>query len=463
MGALVYSAEHRGWIYSAHAKQVSFPALDGKLRIDDESLAVAGDDFGHLIEARPIAILEPATVEDILRVIGFAIDNGIALGARGQGHTAYGQSQVRAGILINMRGLLTPPEFGEGWLKVSAGYTWREVLKIALERGLTPPVLTHNPGLSVGGTLSVGGLDAGSHRYGAQIDNVLELEIVTGEGRLEVCSSAEKPDLFNAILGGQGQCGIIVRAKLKLIPAPFFGRRYRFFYPDLNALLEDMARLLEDRRFSRFVAEIVPSPIGGWIYFIEAVLFFSPDLEPDESSLLSGLQYSSRMEQAPVTSYLDIVDRVPLLQALETSGRINLPHPWFDMFLPGATIGQFSSEVFKSMTREDLGEDFPVTISAHDTSLFRHPLLRSPDGPSAYLFDLQRTAPDKVKGASMVEKNKELYSYAKDLGGSLYPIGAVPLSKADWQSHYGQAWEKFCVAKKKYDPAGILAPGPGIF
>ena len=47
---------------------------------------------------------------------------------------------------------------------------------------------------------------------------LLELLVVTGEGKLETCSPNRNATLFNAVLGGLGQFGIIVRATVKLVP-----------------------------------------------------------------------------------------------------------------------------------------------------------------------------------------------------------------------------------------------------
>ncbi len=41
---------------------------------------------------------------------------------------------------------------------VDAGATWRDLLDATLARGLTPPVLTNYLGLSIGGTIAVGGI-----------------------------------------------------------------------------------------------------------------------------------------------------------------------------------------------------------------------------------------------------------------------------------------------------------------
>ena len=74
--------------------------------------------------------------------------------------------------------------------------------------------------LTVGGTLSVGGMGETSYRLGAQVDHVLELGIVTGAGEFVTCSAERNSELFRMVLAGVGQCGIIVRAQLRLTRAP---------------------------------------------------------------------------------------------------------------------------------------------------------------------------------------------------------------------------------------------------
>ena len=77
-------------------------------------------------------------------------------------------------------------------------------------------MLTNYLGLSVGGTLAVGGIGGTSSRRGMQTDQVVALDVVTGEGRELKCSRELNADLFDAIRGGLAQCGIITRATLRL-------------------------------------------------------------------------------------------------------------------------------------------------------------------------------------------------------------------------------------------------------
>jgi FAD/FMN-containing dehydrogenase len=159
-------------------------------------------------------------VRDIASIVSFARRFGLKIAARGQGHQPFGQAQVSGGIVIDMRSLQQVHTFTADSVEVDAGTSWRTLLQATLSYGLAPPVLTKFLGLTVGGTLSIGGVGVTSLRHGAQVDQTLALQVVTGEGDVVVCSTHEHRDLFEAALAGQGQCAIITRATLRLERAP---------------------------------------------------------------------------------------------------------------------------------------------------------------------------------------------------------------------------------------------------
>src|SRR5690606_26098538 len=96
----------------------------------------------------------------------------------------------------------------------------------------------------------------------------------------------------------------------------------------------------------------------------------------------------------------------------------------------------------------------------------RAPLLRTPDEPLLFLFALLKTAAPGTGGPApeeAVADNRRRYEFARDHGGLRYPVGSVPMSPEDWRAHFGDRWPEFAAAKAAYDPAGILAPGQGVF
>ena len=287
-----FDRSNRSWVTMASDRSMArIPKLEGVLLVDDVSLNEAADDFGHLRHLRPIAVLEPASNEDVIKMVAFANENGIKIAARGRGHSAFGQSQVEGGILIKMGSLTTPPVFTNDQVRVNSGMSWIQVLSSTLQHGLRPPVITQSPEITVGGTLSVGGVDGGSYRYGTQVDNVLEMQIVTGEGKLMTCSADQEPELFNAVLAGLGQCGIILSATLRLISAETHARIHRMTYADLSSLLHDARMLVAGERFDRFHGRVMPSPTGEWQYVLIGTKNYTKPTSPDSQNLLQDLSF----------------------------------------------------------------------------------------------------------------------------------------------------------------------------
>jgi Cytokinin dehydrogenase 1, FAD and cytokinin binding len=51
------------------------------------------------------------------------------------------------------------------------------------------------------------------------------------------------------------------------------------------------------------------------------------------------------------------------------------------------------------------------------------------------------------------------FEAARVIGGTLYPTGSTPMSKADWAQQYGPEYAVLKQLKELYDPAHILTPG----
>jgi cytokinin dehydrogenase len=62
--------------------------------------------------------------------------------------------------------------------------------------------------------------------------NVAALDVVTGDGSLRHCSRTEGRDLYEAVLGGLGRCGVIVSADLELRTVQQRVRTHYLLYDD---------------------------------------------------------------------------------------------------------------------------------------------------------------------------------------------------------------------------------------
>jgi len=194
--------------------------LDGSVVYEHTTLELAATDQGGIVRRLPRAVLQPGSVEDVVRMVRYAHEKRLPVAMRGRGHSAYGQTLVESGIVIDSRTLDKVVSVSGRAIEVEAGASLGTVVRAAFDARSLVPVMSGCSILSVGGWISVGGIGGESFRHGAFVDQVIELHVVTGDGRLIRCSDTHESELFAMVLAGMGQCGIIARAKLRLSPVP---------------------------------------------------------------------------------------------------------------------------------------------------------------------------------------------------------------------------------------------------
>lgn len=462
----------RTWATTATADGadlVGIPPLDGTLSTDEASLAAASDDFGHIVHRRPVAVLRPGSVRDVVTMVRFCNEHRLPVAPRGQGHATQGQAQVSGGLVIETAPLTRIGPLGphSTTVTVGAGIRWSELAKATIAHGLTPPVFTDYLELSVGGTLSVGGIGGQTHRHGAQVDNVTELQVVTGAGEFVRCSRSRRPDLFHAVLAGLGQCAVIVAATVRLVRAPRTVRHYLLPYDDLETFLEDQRTLVREGRFDYVEGQVSADPEGEFrVHTLEAVAYGPPaGPAPDDAVLLRGLRHDPSGIQIADLSYYDFLDRLaPSVAALKEAGLWDWAHPWLNLLLPGRSTGALVSRMLDDLTPADLGPGVVLVYPIRRDRLST-PLLRTPDDATPYLFAVLRTTPpdDTATVDRLLAANRSAYELAASAGGTQYPVGSIPFTRSDWRTHFGPAWPRLARAKRIYDPRGILVPGQGVF
>jgi hypothetical protein len=302
---------------------------------------------------------------------------------RGCGHSTDGNS-LTCGISLDMRALAAIREVGADRVRLEAGATWREVLDATLPHGLTPPVLTDLLDLTVGGTLSAGGVGGTSHVHGPQTATVIDLEVVTRDGAIVRCSASENRPLFDAVRGGMGRHGVITAATLRLVPAPRHVLACTVPCRDPAGLLAVQTRTRADH----ISGQAKPSETGGWRYEAKAVLY-------DADAPPPGLE-CTETEALP---YADFADRLrPDVRELVALGEWARPHPWAMAFLPGAAAAGLIADTLAAMGPADLGLSGVVLVKA----------LTGIDAvPDPVLFGLLRTAsPGCASPEEMIAANR---------------------------------------------------------
>jgi cytokinin dehydrogenase len=457
-GAAALFALPPSWSFPAFGQSLRNDLKDirGELQFDDDVLQAAADDFGHVVRKRPVAVLRPGDAQDIAKLIQYANRNGLKVAMRGQGHSFFGQTQVEGGVVIDsssLNSIRIVKSGAGGTAEIGSGSKWHPVLMAANAQKLTVPVIA-DTFLSVGGTISTGGFGVTTYNLGLQVDHVQELEVVTGEGQVMTCSDQSNGDLFNAMLGGLGQCGIITKVVMRLMEAPTNVLFIKMDYDDFQAASADLAVLAKDGRFHHLDGRGAGRPGGGVGYYVEGGAFYDAPNSPDEGKLTAGLKFAKKT--ATVMTYEQYFRREEVCGACTTP----LQKPFVYLCIPSSRYVEYTSGILDSPTKSAF---LVPRMSAWRRNVIKRPLTRMPDEDIIFRFQLSRTLPAGTNTESMIALNRTLYERARDMGGFRMTSSAVPMTQADWARHYGPAWSMVQAAKAKYDPEKVLTPGHGMF
>ncbi|WP_275187175.1 FAD-binding protein [Bradyrhizobium sp. CSA112] len=455
-----------GLTTSAQAVSLESPPLPGNVSLDADARAATAHDFGRLIHRQPHGVQRPTSGADIASLMRWAKGQGVKVAARGQGHSIYGRALVENGIVVDMGAMNSIRDIKVDRVVVDAGATWRDLFEATLAHGLTPPVLTNYLGLSIGGTIAVGGIGAASSRHGMQTDNVIALDVVTGDGNEVSCSATENPDLFDGVRAGLGQCSIVTRATLRLVRAPERIRRFQLFYRDLPSLTADQRRVLTEGRFDQLQGAVLPDGSGGWRYQLDGAVSYGSGSAPDDTAVLSGLS-----DERGAAVIADLTYREDALafgkfeNLLRSKGQWSNPQPWLLTFLRGSNAERVAGDILAGLTGDAVGPFGRITVYPLLTRAFRTPLLRLPAEDIVFVFNLIRipASNDAAAAERMATENRALYDRIREAGGVQYPVSAFAMSPGHWEVHFGSGWPQLREAKRRHDPEHLLAPGYNVF
>ncbi|MBZ4322973.1 FAD-binding protein [Streptomyces huiliensis] len=382
-----------------------------------------GSDFGRSRFVPPAAVVREGTdgtVEDIMRR---AAASGRETAVRGAGRSCNTQTLSPGTVLHNARGDAEPRLAAGGRLvEVPSGITWYELETWLNRHGRANPVLPSFLGLTVGGTLSVGGFGLGSIRSGLQADQVREIELVDGTGRVLRCSGEENTELFRFALGGLGQVGFLRKAVLRTVPYRDAARVSRIEHAGLSDLVAFMPRIAAEPGVSGYFGMYDRT---SWYAQVSWAADASP--EPPEQSVPD---YPLRLHDE-VGRHLS-----PLLQG-ETHTNL-----WADYVLDEAGLHTFAA------TLEPLLDASPLTdtlVSLYFLVIERPapaaPFVFAPvlDAPVLYGVGVFASAPrsdDRAVSATRRVQRRLLETCA-EAGGRPYLYGAHDLDADLLKRFYG--------------------------
>jgi len=444
--------------------------ITGEVLTDEGSREAASRDFGRLIVRKPAAVVRPSSAEDVARVVRFAAQHALGVSTRGGGHSQSGQS-LSEHIVLDMTILnqVQPVDEPSATVTCQGGLKWRSLVEQLAPQQLSPPVLTNNLDVTIGGTLSTAGLGVASWRHGTQADNCVELQVVTGTGDIVRCSAEQDRELFDAVRAGMGQFGVITEAKLKLRRHQPKFRSYYLLYDDLNLLLEDLETLMTDERFDYLESWCAPCaqgfrrvgpgrmPFAEWFFPLHATVETDGTNLPETAKKLLGLRPYKHVhtEDGEIGEFYARLD--PLFALWKRGGAWDFTHPWMECVLPWKSTPMYISRVLENFPPQALvGGHILLWPSRGNASSV--PLFMRPGGNFVMGFGILPAFPKHLVDELLIKLDLASTG-AMMMGGKRYLSGWIKFDRNQWKAHYGELWPRVVELKKKYDPQGVLNPG----
>src|SRR4051812_41372904 len=177
--------------------------ITGEVRFDRVSRALYSTD-ASVYQIEPLAVVVPKTREDVVRTVEIAARHGVSITARGGGTSQAGQA-IGAGIQLDFSKYLNrilEVNVAERWAWIEPGVVLDE-----LNAELKPHGLRFAPDISTASRATVGGMIANNSSgarsvlYGKTIDHVLEQHVVLSDGSTAHFRPLDPPALDAACAG----------------------------------------------------------------------------------------------------------------------------------------------------------------------------------------------------------------------------------------------------------------------
>ncbi|MEX1178677.1 MAG: FAD-binding and (Fe-S)-binding domain-containing protein [Nitriliruptor sp.] len=315
-----------------------------------------------LYRVPPLAVAFPRHRDEVVAALEVARSLGVGLTVRGGGTSIAGNA-VGPGIVLDTSRHLTAirdldPEART--VRVEPGVVLSDLQRAAAPQGLRfgPDPSTHDR-CTLGGMLGNNACGTRALGYGRTVDNVAQLEVVTGAGqRLTAAPAATSPlpaalaalaerhrdaitahldrfprqvsgyglhhllpergaDLGRALVGSEGTCALTLEATLQLVPVPSTTLLVVLGYPDVAAAGDAVQSLLPhgpvavegiDRRIvdavtrRRGASAVPPLPAGAAWLFVELAGGSLGELQAAASRLLADADATDHLEVADITA-----------------------------------------------------------------------------------------------------------------------------------------------------------------
>ncbi|KAI0011005.1 hypothetical protein F4779DRAFT_616074 [Xylariaceae sp. FL0662B] len=245
----------------------------------------------------PAAVVRPQNTQEVSAVVKCCAQHDVKVQARSGGHSYanYGLGGENGAVSIDLEYFqyLKMNDSEASWkARVGAGTRLGEVDKALHPYGRA---FSHGvcPGVGIGGHATIGGLGPMSRMWGASLDHIDELEVVTADGGIVRANTGENADLFFALRGAGAGFGIITEFVMKTHPVPkdVIHYSYNFQFSRLTQMVdvfEAWQNLVADPTLDpRLGTEFTLYPLGASV----TATFYGSEEELKATGLLDRLPH----------------------------------------------------------------------------------------------------------------------------------------------------------------------------
>lgn len=325
---------------------------------------------------------------------------------------------------------------------VEAGVTWFELFEYLARDRRRPVVLPDALRATVGATLATGGAGDTSHRFGLAIDHVRELVVIAADGSHHRTHPSD--DLFQYMLGGRGQLGVIAEATLAVASWPTTVATRAYALPSLGAYLALVEAWRSTLPFAR--ARLFWRRVGGPNPISVVLGVPATGVSAAPPAILPGATAASE----PMLT--NLVERERAAPRSPPVARARAPA--LHLILPLARAESLWSDIDAAVRATGLParlrDGIAIAVVAPNPAF---PLaLRAAGGP-CLLVSLEPHASDEDEATRIAAWLRELAGHAVRAGAGIHAGGVEP-TDARWPAvQYGElAWAAWRALKARYDP-----------
>ena len=135
---------------------------------------------------------------------------------------------------------------GDGWVDAEGLVGYEQLADATLAHGTMPCVVPQLKSITIGGAVAGVGIESSSFRHGLVHDTVLELEVLTGDGRVVVATpDNEHRDLFLGFPNSYGTLGYALRVRGRTMPVKRFVHLRHAHHTEPARFFDDLAAACE--------------------------------------------------------------------------------------------------------------------------------------------------------------------------------------------------------------------------